>query len=268
MSFSRTVAGLILILAVLAVGAAAVLYGLQLGGQDSNKAAANGAPEDIIRSFLAEVSDGDLEAAARYSSTSTDPEVSDGLRDVVEQYELEKHTNVSITATSTRATTSRVRGEITRADDTRVQFFADLFKYKNDWIIDRFIVLGDGAARMSDAEAKTRGTETLAVLADAMAADSYTSLYDHIGRGWRRNTSASELHDAYEALSQQEQQAVIAAIRNTDPRVSRSPSLNQRGDIQFELRYDVRPDPLAAQLIYQRNEGEWKPVSINLKYAD
>jgi len=195
--------------------------------------------------------------------------VSQGLRNVVDTYSLDGHRDVTIatsSATST-ATTTRLRGQIERQDNTTTRFIADLYAYEDTWKIRRFVVVGRESS-MTKQQARRQSTQTLSILADAIESDNYQPLYAHLGQKWRQNTSAQELAGAYNALSEQKQTQIIDAIRNDEPRVTRDPAVNQRGDTHFEVTYENAPLRLTAQLIYQHQDGEWQPVSIDLRRSE
>ena len=230
------------------------------------------APRRVLQDFLGEVKAGNIREASRYNSTSSVPENASSLRDVVEKYRLTGLQTFQVTSATTSADRARLKGSITRRDNSTAEFIADLYSFEGRWIIDTFLVIKTtvptGKADISTTTVRSLAGESLGILADSLETDNYEPFYEHIGEAWAENTSAEELEEAYSALSEEETQQVIDAITEHEFTITKEPTYTQNGDVRFDVTYTDAPLTLVAELTYKKQDGAWRLVAVNLRDAD
>lgn len=102
---------------------------------------------------------------------------------------------------------------------------------------------------------------TLLTLNDANLTGNYDVLFARMARPFRERFTVDTLKQAFKSFAGHHIDAIAAM-----PIVSSSkPEINGRGELMLRGYFDTTPSRLSYQLDFAVSEGEWKPVTIDVK---
>lgn len=102
---------------------------------------------------------------------------------------------------------------------------------------------------------------TLLTLNDANLTGNYDVLFAKMAKPFRDRFTADTLKQAFKSFAGHHID-VIAAMPITS---SSRPEIGSRGELMLRGYFDTTPARLSYQLDFAVSEGEWKPVTIDVK---
>ncbi|MFO1111522.1 MAG: hypothetical protein U1E61_20305 [Bradyrhizobium sp.] len=102
---------------------------------------------------------------------------------------------------------------------------------------------------------------TLLTLNDANLTANYDVLFAKMAKPFRDRFTADLLKEAFQSFAGHH----IDAIAAMPIVVSRKAEINSRAELMLRGYFDTTPSRLSYQLDFAVSEGEWKPVTIDVK---
>ena len=102
---------------------------------------------------------------------------------------------------------------------------------------------------------------TLLTLNDANLTGNYDVLFAKMAKSFRDRFTADTLKQAFKSFAGHH----IDAIAGMPIVVSHKAEIDSRGELMLRGYFDTTPSRLSYQLDFAVSEGEWKPVTIDVK---
>jgi Ca2+-binding EF-hand superfamily protein len=124
---------------------------------------------------------------------------------------------------------------------------------------------------MAEAKDKIPGEKDLKALAleslmefnQSVQAKDFTSFHQYISELWRKQITAQELQDTFQAFI--DQKIDLSPIKNLDPVFDLPAAITGEGWLQVIGHYPSRPSNVAFMLDYVQEGGKWKVAGVNIQ---
>jgi uncharacterized protein YxeA/2C-methyl-D-erythritol 2,4-cyclodiphosphate synthase len=103
----------------------------------------------------------------------------------------------------------------------------------------------------------------VSLLAQAVAKDDFSELYNSISKRWQAQTSREEIRNAFSVFI--EKKIPLTVIEGKKPEFTGSPRIDDHGALVMEGKYNTEPFRVLFNLEFWNEDSQWKLQALNVR---